>query len=129
MLDRCFNCLTGIAVSIIIAIIFTILFYTGIIIEIGVIFKFSLAISIVSLLLIGLLGISDNGLTRQRLWQNGPCLIASIVGNILFNLVALTITLTAGAVSSAAIVAVAIFFFIFNLFSLIRLLLDIINYN
>ena len=86
--------LTGIAVSVIIAFIFTLLFYIGTITGITTVFIFSLVLSILSLLLIGLLGISDNGLTRDRLCKNCLSLISSIIGNILFSLLALTITLT-----------------------------------
>lgn len=94
MLDRNCNYLTSITISVIIAFIFTILFYTGIITGITIVFMFSLALSLLSLLLIGLFGISDNGLTRTRLCKNCLNLIISIIGNILFSLFALTIPLT-----------------------------------
>ena len=94
MLDRNCNYLTAIAISVIISFIFTILFYTGIITAITIVFIFALTLALLSLLLIGLFGISDNGLTRHRLCQNCISLIISIIGNILFGLFALTIPLT-----------------------------------
>ena len=94
MLDRNCNYLTAITISVIIAFIFTLLFYIGTITGIIIVFMFSLALSLLSLLLLGLFGISDNGLTRQRLCKNCLSLIISIIGNILFCLFALTIPLT-----------------------------------
>ena len=96
MLGR--NCnyyLTSIAISVIISFIFTLLFYIGIITGITTVFIFSLTLALLSILLIGLFGISDNGLTRERLCKNCLSLIISIVGNIFFSLLALTIPLTA----------------------------------
>ena len=94
MLDRNCNYLTSITISVIISFIFTLLFYIGIISGITTVFIFSLLLSLLSILLLGLFGISDNGLTRQRLCQNCLSLIISIIGNILFSLFALTITLS-----------------------------------
>ena len=94
MLNRNCNYLTNIAISVIISFILALLFYIGIIIQIMPILIFSLVISILSLFLIGLLGISDNGLTRNRLCQNCINLVVSVIGNILFNLINLSITLT-----------------------------------
>lgn len=94
MLDRNCNYLTAIAISVIISFVFTILFYTGVITGITSVFIFSLSLALLSLLLIGLFGISDNGLTRSRLCRNCLNLIISIIGNILFSLLALTIPLT-----------------------------------
>ena len=94
MLDRNCNYLTAIAISVIISFVFTILFYTGVITEITSVFIFSLSLALLSLLLIGLFGISDNGLTRSRLCRNCLNLIISIIGNILFSLLSLTIPLT-----------------------------------
>lgn len=94
MIDR--NCnyfLTSIAISVIISFIFTILFYSGIITGITTIFIFSLTIALLSLLLIGIFGISDNGLTRNRICKNCLNLIISIIGNILFCLLSLSIPL------------------------------------
>ena len=94
MLDRNCNYLTSITISVIISFIFTLLFYIGVISGITTVFIFSLLLSLLSILLLGLFGISDNGLTRQRLCQNCLSLIISIIGNILFSLFALTITLS-----------------------------------
>ena len=129
MLDRICNCLTAIAISIIVAFIFSILFYTGIIVEISIIFIFSTIFSFLSLLLVGLLGISDNGLTRNRLCQNFLVLMISILGNLLFSLLALTFPIATASIASTIIVGIAIFFFIFNLINIIIMLLSIIRYN
>ena len=86
--------LTSISISIMIAFISTLLFYAGIITDPFILLIFSLVLSLLSLMLIGLLGISDNGLTRQKLCQNCLILIISIIGNILFTLLALTIPVT-----------------------------------
>lgn len=94
MLNKVCNDLTGIAISVIIAFVFTLLFYTGIVLETSFILIFALVFSLLSLLLIGLFGTSDNGLTRQRLCQSCLTLIISVTGNILFSLFALTIPIT-----------------------------------
>ena len=88
------NNLTNISISIIIAFIFTLLFYTGIVTEISILLIFSLIFSLLSLLVISLLGISDNGLTRQKLCQNSFTLLVTIIGNILLTLLALTLSPT-----------------------------------
>ena len=88
------NNLTSVSISLIIAFIFALLFYTGIITEVFILLIFSLVFSLLSLLLIGLLGISDNGLTRQKLCQNCFTLLITITGNILFTLFALTVSTT-----------------------------------
>ncbi|MBR2290460.1 MAG: hypothetical protein IJ867_07810 [Clostridia bacterium] len=93
MLDKNCNYLTAIAVSVIISFIFTLLFFIGTITGITIVFMFALALALLSLLLIGLFGISDNGLTRTRLCKSCSSLIISILGNILFSLFALTIPL------------------------------------
>ena len=84
MLDRNCNYLTSISISVIIAFIFTLLFYTGVISGITVVFIFSLILSLLSILLLGLFGISDNGITRQRLCQNCLTLIVSILRSYYF---------------------------------------------
>ena len=92
-MDRNCNYLTSIAISLIISFVFAIIFYSGIISTTIAIFIFALAIALLSILLLGLFGISDNGLTRQKLCQNCLSLIISIIGNILFSLASLSITL------------------------------------
>lgn len=94
MLDINCNYLTSITISVILAFIFTILFYTGVITGITYIFIFSLLLSLLSLLILALFGISDNGITRTKLCQNCLALTISIIGNILFSLLAITIPLT-----------------------------------
>jgi len=95
MLNRNCNFLTAIAISVIVAFVFSVLFYTGIITGTIAIFVFALSLSLLSLLTIGIFGISDNGLTRTRLCQNCYGLIFSVAGNILFSLLALSIPLVA----------------------------------
>ena len=95
MFNRNCHYLTAIPVSIIISFLFTLLFYIGIITNTLSIFIFALIISLLSMFLIGLFGISDNGLTRERLCKNCILLIISIIGNALFNLLALAIPLVA----------------------------------
>ena len=94
MFNKVCSDLTSIAISVIISFIFTLLFYTGKITGTSIILIFSLIFSLLSLLLIGLFGISDNGLTRQRLCQSCFSLTISITGSILFSLLALTIPVT-----------------------------------
>ena len=79
MLDRNCNYLTSIAISLIISFIFALIFYIGVISNSLAIFIFALAIALLSIFLLGLLGSSDNGLTRQRLCQNCLTLIVSII--------------------------------------------------
>ncbi len=92
IMDRNCNYLTSIAISLIISFVFALIFYTGIISNIISIFIFALAFALLSILLLGLFGISDNGITHQRLCQNCLSLIISIIGNILFNLANLSMT-------------------------------------
>ena len=79
MLDRNCNFLTSTAISLIIAFVFALIFYTGFFSNVIAIFIFALVFALLSFFLIDLLGISDNGLTRQRLCQNCLILIISIV--------------------------------------------------
>lgn len=129
MLDKNCNFLTSTAISVLISFIFTLLFYIGIITNTLAIFIFSLILSLLSLLLIGFFNISDNGLTRQRLCQNCLSLIVSIVGNTLFSLLALTISLTARNITSAILVCLGTFFFLFNFINLIIMLISASKYT
>ena len=129
MLGRNCNYLTTIAISVIVAFVFAILFYTGIITGITTVFIFALSLSLLSLLVVSIFGISDNGLTRTRLCQNYLGLILAILGNILFSLFALIIPLTAGTIASTVLVALGSFFFMLNLISLVALLLSVIRYE
>ena len=129
MLNRNCNFLTAIAISVIVAFVFSVLFYIGIITETLAIFVFALSLTLLSLLIVGIFGISDNGLTRTRLCQNCYGLIISVVGNILFSLLALSIPLVAGTIASTVLFALGIFFFILNLINLVAMLTTIIRYN
>ena len=129
MLDKNCNYLTSITISVIISFIFTLLFYIGIITNTLSIFIFASILALLSIFLLGLFGISDNGLTRQRLCQNCLSLIISIIGNILFSLLSLTISLIAENIISSIIVCLGVFFFIFNLINLIIMLISITKYN
>ena len=129
MLNKNCNYLTSIAISVIISFVFTLLFYTNVITNTSAIFIFSSIFAILSILLLGLFGISDNGLTRQKLCQNCLNLIISIIGNILFSLLSLTIPLRNVTIVSAIIFSFDIFFFIFNFINLIMMLFSIIRYN
>lgn len=130
MLNKnCNSMLTGITISIIISFIYTLLFFNGLITNIFPVFIFSLILSLISLLILSILGTSDNGLTRNSLCQNYLNLIISITGNILANLTALIITLSSGNILSAIIVSLAFFFLLLNIFSLIALIVSVLNYN
>jgi len=94
MFEKNCNSLISIPISIIISFLISFLFYNKIIINISPIYIFSLIISLFSLFFISLFGISDNGLTRQRLCNNYLMLIISILGNIAFSLLSLTISLS-----------------------------------
>ncbi len=130
MLNKnCNSMLTGITISIIISFIYTLLFFNGLITNIFPVFIFSLILSLISLLILSILGTSDNGLTRNSLCQNYLNLIISITGNILANLTALITTLSSGNILSAIIVSLAFFFLLLNIFSLIALIVSVLNYN
>lgn len=130
MLNKnCNSMLTGITISIIISFIYTLLFFNGLITNIFPVFIFSLILSLISLLILSILGTSDNGLTRNSLCQNYLNLIISITGNILANLTALITTLSSGNILSAIIVSLAFFFLLLNMFSLIALIVSVLNYN
>ncbi len=130
MLNKnCNSMLTGITISIIISFIYTLLFFNGLITNIFPVFIFSLILSLISLLILSILVTSDNGLTRNSLCQNYLNLIISITGNILANLTALITTLSSGNILSAIIVSLAFFFLLLNIFSLIALIVSVLNYN
>ena len=130
MLNKnCNSMLTGITISIIISFIYTLLFFNGLITNIFPVFIFSLILSLISLLILSILGTSDNGLTRNSLCQNYLNLIISITGNILANLTALITTLSSGNILFAIIVSLAFFFLLLNIFSLIALIVSVLNYN
>ena len=129
MNSRCNNLLTTIAISIIISLILTLLFFNGTVENAFISFIFALILSLVSLLILTIFGTSDNGLTRTSLCQNCLGLIISILGNIFSNLIALLIPLLSGNILSAFIFAIAFFFLVLNTLNLISLILYILRYE
>lgn len=123
------NCLYSIALGVIIAFIFAILYFFSVFSQFIIILAFALILALLSLLIITILGASDNGYTRLILCRNIICLLISIVFNILFGVLTIAIPITPGNILFAILIGIAIFFFIFNLFSIIFLLYDIANYS
>ena len=113
------TCLVSIVLSILIAIASSIAFYVGALSEVIALVIISLILALVSIMSFILVkGYRDN----WCLCNNGMCLITGIAGTILFGTIALTITLTVGAVFSAIIIALVGFFAGLTLTSLITLL-------
>ena len=123
------NCLYSIALGVIIAFIFAILYFFGVFSQFIIILAFALIFALLSLLIINILGASDNGYTRLVLCRNIVCLLISIFFNILFGILAIALPITPGSILFAILIGIAIFFFIFNLFSIIFLLYDIATYS
>lgn len=123
------NCLYSIALGVIIAFIFAILYFFGVFSNFIIILAFALIFALLCLLIISILGASDNGFTRLVLCRNIICLLISIVFNILFGTITIALPTTPGSILFATLIGIAIFFFIFNLFSIIFLLYDIANYS
>jgi hypothetical protein len=129
MFQKNCNFLSTITVSVIIAFIITILFYNGIFTEIFYLNIFSLVLAILSILVLTLFGLSDNGLTRAVLCNHCVITSVSILGNIFFNLIALLIHITTISILTTVITAIASFFFIFNLLCIFLLLISILKYD
>ncbi len=127
--NRFCNCLYSIALSVIIAFIFAILYFFGAFSEFIIILAFSLILALLSFLIITILGTSDNGYTRLVLCRNILCLLISIVFNILFNILTIALPIVPGNILFTILIGIAIFFFMFNLFSIIFLLYDIANFS
>lgn len=123
------NCLYSIALGVIIAFIFAILYFFGVFSQFIIILAFALIFALLSLLIITILGASDNGYTRLVLCRNIVCLLISIFFNILFGILTIALPITPGSILFAILIGIAIFFFIFNLFSIIFLLYDIATYS
>lgn len=123
------NCLYSIALSVIIAFIFAILYFFGAFSEFIIILAFSLILALLSILIITILGTSDNGYTRLVLCRNIICLLISIVFNILFNILTIALPIVPGNILFAILISISTFFFIFNFFSIIFLLYSITNFS
>lgn len=123
------NCLYSIALGVIIAFIFSILYFFGVFSQFIIVLAFALIFALLSLLIVTILGVSDNGYTRLVLCRNIICLLISIVFNILFGILTIALPIVPGNILFAILIGIAIFFFIFNLFSIIFLLYDIGNYS
>ena len=126
--ENCDKYLSSIAISVIISFIFTLLFFNGVFSNILFAIAFALILALLSLIILAILGTSDNGYTRTALCKNSIFLLISILGSIFTNLFALLIPLSPGSILSAIIVGFAFFFFTLNLFSLIILLICIVRF-
>lgn len=79
MKERFCNVLSNVAISLIIALIFALLYFFGFLPGIIYAIIFSLILALVSLLIISILGTSDNGLTRTALCHRVFSILFSIV--------------------------------------------------
>lgn len=126
MLEKTYNnYLSYITISIIISLIFAFLFFSNMLKTIIYFAIFSLILAFVSFLIISIFGSSDNGLTRKMLCIHSIFSIASILGNILFNILILLINVSPNSILSATLVGFSFFFSILNMFSLSVLLISI----
>lgn len=129
MLERnCNNYLSYIAISIIISLIFTLLFYNGILSGIFYFVLFAFILVFVSFTILSILGSSDNGLTRKILCENIIFIIITIIGNIFSNILVLLVPLYPNDILSAIFVGFSFFFTILNIISLSILLISILKY-
>ena len=114
------TCLISVAISIIIAIALAIAFFAGVlpgIIALVIVTLILAALATLSLVLVK--GYRDN----WCLCDNGTCLVIGIAGTLFFGAIALTVTLTVGAVLSAILIALVGFFAGLTFTNLMALLL------
>lgn len=120
--------LGSIAIGIIVALIIALLFYNAVFTSVAIAAGFSLVLALVSMGILAILSASDNGITRASLSKNSISNLISIIGNIIFSLIALSVTLATGTVLAAVIVGLFIFFLILNLLSIAETLLCVMRY-
>jgi hypothetical protein len=129
MLNRnCNNYFLAIAISIVIGLILTLLYYNNLFINIYYALTFSLILAIISFIILAIFGSSDNGFTRNILCQNSLFIISSIIGNIFFNLLALITILSSSSILSTILVGFSLFFLSLNLIALSILFIAILKY-
>ncbi len=90
MQEEVCNYLSSIAISVIIALILTLLFFNGLFLNILYAMLFSLILALLSLLIIAILGASDNGFTRTILCKNAFFILISIIRKYIFKFVICT---------------------------------------
>lgn len=125
MKEEICNFLSIITVSIIISLIFTLLFFNGVIETVFPLVILAFVLALVSLIILSILGSSDNGLTRKNLCKQSLFILISIIGSIFSNLITLLIPLSENNIISAFFVGLSLFFTILNLFSIAILLISI----
>lgn len=84
MKERFCNIISNVAISLIIALIFALLYFFGFLPGIIYAIIFSLILALISLLIVSILGTSDNGLTRSALCHGIFSILFSIVRKYIF---------------------------------------------
>ena len=127
--NRDYGCVLATVISIFLGVIIGVLFFFELIPTIIPAIWISFGISVLSLVGVVILSSADIDRCNQCLCMYGNCLLAGIFGTLILSIISLAITLTAGAVLSALIIAVLVFFLSLLIITLLIAIKCIIEVN